>query len=438
MKIGIAQFYTNNIPYGEFSEKINEKYCSENGYIYYIEKNDEKLRNWCEDRSFTWIKPKLILEILAKKECDYLLFLDIDAVFSNTNKKIENFIDENYDIICTNDYSEHSIINAGVLLLKNSKWVLDFMKDWWDCGTYLRGCDFPILSKDEKPGYYKKNLWHDQTCLSYLYNRADRQNHIKIISNEDLNWREYDKNKNFIFHAFSYGNLKYRKIDGIYYELFNKKPETESLTDLAYVYYTDKEYIHNYISNYYEKIFNPIRKEIKRFCEIGVNDLASVRMWRDYFPNAEIIGCDIKDINEKEERIKIIKLDQSKEENLDNFCSSQDYFDVILDDGSHKMYDQQLTFAKLFKKLKSGGIYIIEDLHTSVECRMPEKAVFGWGDPSKKTTLECIENFIQKGKFISDYICDDDLSYLNDNVEFCKILRKNEEYFSITSIIKKK
>ena len=40
-------------------------------------------------------------------------------------------------------------------------------------------------------------------------------------------------------------------------------------------------------------------------------------------------------------------------------------FDIILDDGGHKM-DQQITsFRVLFPILKSGGVYIIEDLGTS-------------------------------------------------------------------------
>ena len=38
-------------------------------------------------------------------------------------------------------------------------------------------------------------------------------------------------------------------------------------------------------------------------------------------------------------------------------------FDIIVDDGSHASYHQQLTMLKLFPLVKSGGLYIIEDLH---------------------------------------------------------------------------
>ncbi len=439
MRVSVAQFYTKNVPYGEFSESINKKYCEDNGYSYFVEKNDNKLRNWVEDRAFTWIKPKFISEVLSNSGCDYLLFLDIDAIVSNFNKKIESFIDENYEIIGTQDYSSHSLINAGVLLVRNSPWTMDFMKTWWNICNELKGSDFPELSNSENAGYYKNNLWHDQTCLTYLYKKQNLENKIKIISNNDLNWREYDEG-NFIFHAFSYGYLPNRKIDTAYYKTFNIKIDTErsSLLDLSKFYDTDKESFHRYISNHYEKIMKPARDNVKRFCEIGLDKLNSVKMWRDYFTNANIVGCDIVKFDVKEDRIETVQMDQSKEEDVDLFCSNQDNFDVILDDGSHKMYDQQMTFAKLFKKLNSGGFYIIEDLHTSVEARMPEKAVFGWGDPNKTTTLEMLENFIKTGEVVSDYISDEDKNYLKNNISSCEILRKDTNYFSITSLIRKK
>ena len=66
MRVAIAQFYTKNVSYGEFSEKINKKYCDENNYSYIVEKDDDKLRMLAEDRAFTWIKPKFLSEILNK------------------------------------------------------------------------------------------------------------------------------------------------------------------------------------------------------------------------------------------------------------------------------------------------------------------------------------------------------------------------------------
>jgi hypothetical protein len=101
------------------------------------------------------------------------------------------------------------------------------------------------------------------------------------------------------------------------------------------------------------------------------------------------------------------------------------------------MYDQQITFAILFKMLKSGGIYILEDLHTSVECLMPEKSIFQWGDPTKTTTLKMLEYFNMKNKIKSDYLNEEQENFLSENIEFCEIYYLNNGN-SITSIIKKK
>ena len=84
MKIVTCQFYTNNIPYREFSKEINENYSKENGYIYYAENNNEKIIDKLEGRSITWYKPHLLQEMMMKyPTCDYILYLDIDAVFIN-------------------------------------------------------------------------------------------------------------------------------------------------------------------------------------------------------------------------------------------------------------------------------------------------------------------------------------------------------------------
>jgi hypothetical protein len=442
MRVAVAQFYTKNVSYGKFSESINKKYCEDNGYYYLIEDNTEKITELTEDRSFTWVKPKFLLEILERKEHDYILFLDIDAIVCDNSRRIEEFIDEKYDIVATEDYSHHSLMNAGVLLIKNSEWSRQFMKDWWDSGNFLRGVDAPELNcNNEEPGYFKGALWHDQTCLTYLY-KQNRKDHIKIIPYRDMNWREY-KEGNFIFHAFAYGSLKNRKLDTAYYEIFNITPDlkNKTLVEMCEYYTTDKEYEHNYISNYYEDIFHPIKETAQRFCEIGYGykgELASARLWREYFTNSKIIICEPNIKKIEEDRIELFELDQSNEESLEKFFKSQENFDVILDDGSHKIKDQQITFAKLFKKLSSGGVYIIEDLHTSIEAKMPEKAAFNWGDPNKTTTLEMLENLEKTEKITSDYISVEDKDYIEKNLEMCRVLRKSDSNWSITSIIKKK
>jgi hypothetical protein len=92
---------------------------------------------------------------------------------------------------------------------------------------------------------------------------------------------------------------------------------------------------------------------------------ASLRVWRDYFPNAIIYGADIdKDILFTENRIKTFYVDQLDPVAIKECWSSinEDDFDFILDDGLHT-FDGGLTlFLHSINRLSANGIYIIEDV----------------------------------------------------------------------------
>lgn len=440
MNILVAQFWTNNIPYGKYTQAINEKYCNENGYSYFLETDTDKILTGLEGRSHTWYKPKLIKEALEIYNPDYILFLDADAIVSDSTYKIEDFIEEGYDCVVTEDYGP-SVMNAGVILLKNSDWTKGFLEKWWNISDELTG------PNDNIPGYYNRGLWHDQTCFGFLYNNnPEIKSNIKIIGNKVLNSRVFKdpENKNFIFHAFSYGMVPNRTIDSAYYSIFNlTKPEGDFLVDIAQNYNTDKHFEHDYFNLIYSELFKD-RKDLKRFIEIGIDKGGSVELWRDYFKQAEVIGIDIHlDLaktylgEDNLDRIILKQLDQTNTQQLEDFSLEYENVDVILDDGSHRMEDQQITFAKLFKMLKSNGIYIIEDLHTSLEVVMPEKRVFGWGDPDKTITLNMLKEFQKTGKINSDFMSEAEIEYLNENIQSIDIYQSRIDW-SITSVIIKK
>lgn len=440
MKIIVTQFWTSNVSYSKFTKEINSKYCEEKGYIYHVEENDQKIRHTINNRSITWYKPKFLLEVLEIYNPDYIFFLDADAIVSDSSYRIEEFIHENYDCVVTMDHGP-SRMNAGVLLFKNTFWTKEFLQRWWDVSDELNG------PNGESKGFYNNGLWHDQTCFGYLYDNEGYNSKIKIIDNKILNSRVFKDiiNKNFIFHAFSYGMIKNRTLDISYYSIFNiTKPDSVEIIDIVEYYMTDKHYEHNFFNLIYNDLFKSLRNNVKKFVEIGVYDGESIRLWRDYFVNAEIFGLDIKleNVNKKldnqsKDRLNLIKMDQSNIDDIENFSKQHNDIDIILDDGSHKMYDQQITFAKMFKSLKSGGIFIIEDLHTSLEVLLPEKSWCGWGDPNKTITLNMLKEFQKNGKIISDYMSENEMNYLNENIESIKIYQSKPDW-SITSVIKKK
>lgn len=67
----------------------------------------------------------------------------------------------------------------------------------------------------------------------------------------------------------------------------------------------------------------------------------------------------------EEENIKIFIGSQEDEKFLQQVCSQIPEVDIILDDGGHTMRQQIVSFENLFSKVKEGGLYIVEDTHTS-------------------------------------------------------------------------
>ena len=92
---------------------------------------------------------------------------------------------------------------------------------------------------------------------------------------------------------------------------------------------------------------------------------ASLRVWRDYFPNAVIYGADIdRDILFTEDRIKTFYIDQLDPIAIKECWSSinEKDFDFIVDDGLHT-FDAGLTlFIQSIDRLSMDGVYIIEDV----------------------------------------------------------------------------
>ena len=113
----------------------------------------------------------------------------------------------------------------------------------------------------------------------------------------------------------------------------------------------------------YDKHFFPWKDKHTRLLEIGVQYGGSLKIWREYFKDLELTGVDILPgcTQYATDTTKILIGDQSNRDFLESLGS----FDIVIDDGGHTMVQQQETFKVLFPKLSSGGIYVIEDTHTS-------------------------------------------------------------------------
>lgn len=180
----------------------------------------------------------------------------------------------------------------------------------------------------------------------------------------------------------------------------------------------------------YDEIF--AQYESPRILEIGVHRGASINMYLEYFKNPYVVGMDIEKKIDTDGRWKFILGDQSKIEDLKQ-CVEDEPFDIILDDGGHTMKQQQVTFGFLFKHVKPGGYFILEDLHTSVmsECIEPG---------TEFTSYEMLRRLERGERYFSNYIPIEDQEYIADHIESLVIWHRipNVVSESVTSIIKVK
>lgn len=145
-----------------------------------------------------------------------------------------------------------------------------------------------------------------------------------------------------------------------------------NLNMLARIYKSDKWGRH-YYTKHYQSHFKRYKFKRVTLFEIGVGGYHypnaggnSLRMWKRYFPFGRIFSLDIYDKSfVQENRIKIFQGSQVDEDILNNIISQIGEPDIIIDDGSHINEHVIKTFQILFSKLKSGGIYVIEDTQTA-------------------------------------------------------------------------
>jgi hypothetical protein len=215
-----------------------------------------------------------------------------------------------------------------------------------------------------------------------MMNRIARKIDRRFFDKKIQKWI-YNRNVDRQLGCFSSG-LEYRFI------VFHQKNRHDLLAELCDKYGSDKGQIkmsghpyrhrsHTY-TDLYSRLFSHCRLSVKNVfeCGLGTNNPnlpgnmgvdgkpgASLRVWRDYFPNAMIYGGDIdKDILFEEERIRTFYLDQLNADSINEFWErvGVDSFDFMIDDGLHTFDAGICLLMNSVNKLSANGIYIIEDV----------------------------------------------------------------------------
>ena len=133
----------------------------------------------------------------------------------------------------------------------------------------------------------------------------------------------------------------------------------------------------------YQEVFEKVSKTHNRekpfkIFEIGIGQGGSIELWYKISKELKIdfeitaidirvrpaVIKDIKSVTTDDDSIRIHRCNSNNIDLLDEILQDEK-FDLIIDDGSHESDSIVNSFHSLFiDRLKDGGLYIIEDLHT--------------------------------------------------------------------------
>ena len=143
----------------------------------------------------------------------------------------------------------------------------------------------------------------------------------------------------------------------------------------------------------YHWLLAPWRSQNISFLEIGVWKGGSIKMWQDYFGAASRLAFLDIDPNCKIFEVSGVAVeigDQYDHGFLQNIAAKHGPFDIIIDDGGHKMDQQKASFNGLWAQLSDGGLYVVEDNHTSYWLG------FGGGFRAQKSFAEFSKDLVDR------------------------------------------
>jgi predicted O-methyltransferase YrrM len=149
-----------------------------------------------------------------------------------------------------------------------------------------------------------------------------------------------------------------------------KKYDTDKSSQRSNV--TDFRHCHPY-TLFYDGLFKNKKNDKLEIAELGILEGSSLRMWQEYFTNANIYGFDnsnwfINNFKERynNDRITLDIIDVTSKDSIANtFASINTQYDIIIEDTTHQFEDQIRVIENVYQYLKPGGILIIEDIFKS-------------------------------------------------------------------------
>ena len=141
------------------------------------------------------------------------------------------------------------------------------------------------------------------------------------------------------------------------YREHGQRPRGMRVSQWLSVHGSDKVSTHNY-GSFYDSLFDRLRPQA--LLEIGVYRGASLRAWRAAGV-ADVYGVD-RDVAQNNCGPAVMY--GTMPEDSQTIARLMPVLDLIIDDGSHLYPDYTATAEVMGRRLRSGGVYVIEDIQT--------------------------------------------------------------------------
>ena len=163
-----------------------------------------------------------------------------------------------------------------------------------------------------------------------------------------------------------------------------------SLIDLVDNTHTDKNTTHSYLS-LYQQLLESKKDTATHVLEVGVQYGGSIKLWKDFFTNATVVGVDVMKKEGVWEEILHDRIQLYTESNaydtdffVSTFLEKEPRFDFLLDDGPHTL-DSMVRFIQLYSQvMKENGILIIEDVQA-----------YEWFEILRKAVPESLQSYVR-------------------------------------------
>jgi tetratricopeptide (TPR) repeat protein len=165
--VGLVTFASPNIwDYSAFSLAVNGAYAERNGYI--MRHMDPSMSN-PEPTDARWSKVALLSEALDPhggwgKDLDYVVWFDADLVVLDLDLRMEAVAAAHpraHVLVSAEHAGSSTMINSGAILVRNSAWTRNFLRDWWN--------------------YADRSLYSDQEQFDLLYQRLSKADRARIV-----------------------------------------------------------------------------------------------------------------------------------------------------------------------------------------------------------------------------------------------------------------